>query len=131
MLYIFSFLRPYFCFLRSLNSCDNMGYIFPMCVVCTQPTFLTWLVFLYVIANFPLSKYYINIYYWYNMFAVHRVVNGHPQYRSTDTWNTLPRRISQEISFATNLGHFGIWPMYSVLDLKHVPQLLETPFTIY
>ena len=81
-----------------LNSCGNMGYIFLMCVVCTQPSFLTWLVFMYELSNFPSSKYYIYTYYWYNIFLVHQVVNRHPQYRSTDTRNTSLGRILQKIS---------------------------------
>ena len=59
IMYLFSFLRSYFCFLRSLNSCDNMDYIFPMCVVGTSPTFSIWLVFMYAISNSPSSTYYI------------------------------------------------------------------------
>ena len=98
ILYLFLFLSSYFYSLRTMNSCDNIGHIFPMCFVGRQPTFLTWLVFMYTISNFPPSKYYIYTHYRYNMFLVHRVVNGHPQYRSTDTLNFFWRHILQKIS---------------------------------
>ena len=48
---LLSFFRSYFCSLRLLNSCDNVSYIFPMCVGGTQHTFLKWLVFMYTILN--------------------------------------------------------------------------------
>ena len=33
-----------------------MDYTFPMCVVGKQPTFLTWLVFMYRIQNLPFNE---------------------------------------------------------------------------
>ena len=50
---LLSLLRFYNCFLRLLNSCDNMGYIFLICIVGTQPTGLKWLGFMYAISNSP------------------------------------------------------------------------------
>ena len=57
----FSQCRSYFLSISPMNNCDNMSYIFPMCVVSTQLIFLTWLVFMYAISNFSPSKYWVKI----------------------------------------------------------------------
>ena len=101
---LLSFFRFYFCFLSPLNRFENIGYIFPMCFVVMQPTFLTWLVFMYAISNFPLNKYYIYTYYWYNMFVVNRVVNGQPQFKFR---RSVYKRIS--LCFCNGLVYITSW----------------------
>ena len=64
------------------------------------------------------------------MLVVHQMVNGHPQYHSTDTRSTFIRKyFAKNIKCATELGLFGPRPMYSVLDPKSVPLLLATHYT--
>ena len=69
-----------------------------MCVVGSHPTFLIWLIFMYGISNFSPRKYFIYTYYQYNILVVHRVLNGHPQYRFTNTRNICLGHILRKIS---------------------------------